>query len=67
MSPNSEIPEYKQVGFGGEKILGFMDYLSEESKLNIQNFDRLSIGLNITVEDFFVFVNNLVETNVPDT
>lgn len=54
------------VGYDKLKSLQFMDYLSEGARKNINVFDRLSTGLDMTIEDFFTFINKLLEDGVPD-
>jgi hypothetical protein len=54
------------VGFDRQRTLGFVEYLSLEALDSIDTFDRLSVGLNMTIEDFFTFINRLLEDEVPD-
>lgn len=54
------------AGYDKLKSLQFFDYLSDEARRNINTFDRLSTGLDMTIEDFFTFVNKLLEEGVPD-
>lgn len=54
------------VGFDRQRTLGFVEYLSLETLESIDTFDRLSVGLNMTIEDFFTFINRLLEEEVPD-
>lgn len=54
------------AGYDKLKSLQFMDYLSETARKNINVFDRLSTGLDMTIEDFFTFINKLLEDGVPD-
>lgn len=54
------------VGFDRQRTLGFVEYLSLETLDSIDTFDRLSVGLNMTIEDFFTFINRLLEEEVPD-
>lgn len=56
--------EMQWVGFSAHRSLDFIDFLDEVAKQNIENFDRLSVGLNVTIEGFFSFVNKIVEAKV---
>ena len=56
--------EMKWVGFAAQNSLDFYDFLDRNARTNIENFDRLSVGLNVTIEGFFSFINKLVESNV---
>jgi len=53
------------VGFDKERTLGFVEYLSTDALESIDTFDRLSVGLNMTIENFFTFINRLLEEEVP--
>ena len=55
------MPQLTGVGFDKEKTLGFVEYLSPEALESIDTFDRLSVGLNMTIENFFTFINRLLE------
>ncbi len=54
------------VGFDKERTLGFVEYLSADALESIDTFDRLSVGLNMTIENFFTFINRLLEEEVPE-
>jgi len=60
------MPTLGGVGFDKERTLGFVEYLSTEALESIDTFDRLSVGLNMTIENFFTFINRLLEEEVPE-
>lgn len=59
------MPTLGGVGFDKEQTLGFVEYLSTDTLESIDTFDRLSVGLNMTIENFFTFINRLLEEEVP--
>eukprot|EP00624_Nannochloropsis_granulata_P001765 evm.model.NODE_18645_length_8317_cov_15.094025.1 len=59
------MPTLGGVGFDKERTLGFVEYLSTDALESIDTFDRLSVGLNMTIENFFTFINRLLEEEVP--
>jgi hypothetical protein len=59
------MPTLGGVGFDKERTLGFVEYLSTDALESIDTFDRLSVGLNMTIENFFTFINRLLEEDVP--
>lgn len=59
------MPTLGGVGFDKERTLGFVEHLSTDALESIDTFDRLSVGLNMTIENFFTFINRLLEEEVP--
>jgi hypothetical protein len=62
-------PSLASLGLHGKSEEGglqFVNLLSEQSLRNIEVFDSLAKGLDMTLEDFFNFINRLLEEGVPD-
>ena len=66
MSAGRSLTDLGNVGIDKEKTLDFINYLSEDAMENIETFDKLSVGLNMTIENFFTFINKLLEDDVRD-